>query len=89
MATHKSAEKRHRQSEKRRLRNQGVRSRMRTTVKNFLASLDSGDAEAATANFRSAERELRKAATKGVIPKQRADRHVGRLSKRLQSLRSS
>ena len=89
MATHKSAEKRHRQSEKRRHRNQGVRSRMRTTVKKFLASLETGDAEAATANFRSAERELRKAATKGVIPKQRADRHVGRLSKRLDSLRPS
>ena len=89
MATHKSAEKRHRQSEKRRLRNQGVRSRMRTTVKNFVASLDSGDPEAATANFRSAERELRKAATKGVIPKQRASRHVGRLANRLASLRSS
>ncbi len=89
MATHTSAETRPPPSAKRRLRNQGVRSRMRTTVKNFVASLDSGDAEAATANFRSAERELRKAATKGVIPKQRADRQVGRLSKRLQSLRSS
>ncbi len=89
MANHKSAVKRHRQSEKRRHRNQGVRSRMRTTVKKFLASLETGDAEAATANFRSAERELRKAATKGVIPKQRADRHVGRLSKRLDSLRAS
>ena len=89
MANHKSAEKRHRQSEKRRLRNQGVRTRMRTTVKKFLSALDSGDPEAATESFRAAERELRKAATKGVIPKQRASRHVGRLANRLASLRSS
>ena len=43
VANHKSAAKRHRQSERRRLRNQDIRSRMRTTVKKFLTALDSGD----------------------------------------------
>ena len=89
MANHKSAEKRHRQSEKRRLQNQAVRSRMRSTVKKFLSALDSGDRDTATQSFRDAERVLRKAATKGVIPKQRAGRQVGRLARRLESLRSS
>jgi len=45
--------------------------------------------ETATARFRDAERALRKAASKGVLPKTRASRHVGRLARSLASLTRS
>ena len=39
--------------------------------------------------FAAAERSIRRAATKGVIPKKRADRSVGRLAKRLNAVKSA
>lgn len=86
MANHKSALKRIRQSEKRRKRNQHIRTQMRTVVKRCREAFDSGDAGKATDAFKVAEREIRRAATKGVIPKQRADRSVGRLARRLNAI---
>lgn len=81
MANHKSAEKRARQAEVRRERNRSARSRMRTVVKGFLSAVESGAADV-TERFREAERTLRRAAAKGLIPKRRASRHVSRLAKR-------
>jgi len=86
VANHKSALKRIRQSETRRKRNQHIRSRMRTMVKQCREALDAGDAQKAGEAFRVAERELRRAATRGVIPRQRADRSIGRLAKHLHAL---
>lgn len=88
MANHKSAEKRIRQSERRRLRNKNARSRMRTVVKRFREAVEGGDAEDATARFRAAEREVRKAATRGLIPRTRAGRTVSRLAKQLGTLKT-
>ena len=88
MANHKSALKRIRQSERRRKRNQHIRTRMRTLVKRCREALDAGDTSQATDAFKVAEREIRRAATRGVIPKQRADRSVGRLARRLHALSS-
>ena len=82
MANHKSALKRIRQSLKRRDRNIAVRSRMRTIVKKFRKSVADGDANAQE-NLRAAEREIRKAATKGIIPARRASRTISRLAKSL------
>jgi small subunit ribosomal protein S20 len=89
LANHKSALKRIRQSEKRRKRNQHVRTHMRTIVKKCRDAFETGDAAQAADAFKAAEREIRRAATKGVIPKQRADRSVGRLAKRLDALKAS
>jgi len=86
LANHKSALKRIRQSERRRKRNQHIRTQMRTVVKRCREVFESGDASKANDAFKIAEREIRRAATKGVIPKQRADRSVGRLAKRLNSI---
>lgn len=83
MANHKSALKRIRQSESRRKRNQHVRTEMRTMVKRCREAFESGDAAKSADAFKVAERVIRRAATKGVIPKQRADRSVGRLAKHL------
>lgn len=81
MATHKSAEKRARQDAKRRERNRTVRSQARTVVKALRADLEAGAAGIAE-KLRGAERALRKAASKGVIPKRRASRQVSRLARR-------
>ena len=86
MANHKSAVKRIRQTAKRRERNRHVRSGMRTVVKRFRQALETGDREDAAAKFALAERTIRKAASKGVIPQRRADRSISRLAKRLNAV---
>jgi small subunit ribosomal protein S20 len=83
VANHKSAAKRARQTPKRRDRNRAIRSRVRSAVKGFLAAVEGGDADAARTCFRSAERELRKAASHGVLPKGQVSRKVSRLARRL------
>ena len=89
MANHKSAEKRIRQSAKARARNRHIRTGMRTVVKQFRQAVESGDADAAREGLRKAEATLRRAATKGVIPKRRASRLVGRLARSCNSLQAS
>ena len=86
MATHKSAVKRHRQSEKRAQRNQLVRSRLRTAVRHVRRALASRDGADATVRLRVAERLLRKAVTKGVLQRNSASRRISRLSRQLHAL---
>ena len=86
MANHKSALKRIRQSEGRRKRNQHIRTQMRTMVKRCRDAFDSGDETRSTDAFKIAEREIRRAVSKGVIPKQRADRSISRLAKSLNAV---
>jgi small subunit ribosomal protein S20 len=81
VATHKSAEKRARQDARRRERNRNIRTRTRTVVKQVRADLEAGTGDA-QARVREAESALRRAASKGVIPKRRASRLVSRLAKR-------
>jgi small subunit ribosomal protein S20 len=86
LANHKSAVKRIRQNEKRRMRNKTVRTAMRTVVKQCRLALEGGDSLVAAESVRDAEKSLRRAASKGIIPKARADRTVSRLAKRLNAL---
>jgi len=83
LAQHKSAKKRARQNEARRTRNRTVRSRLKTAVKYARAALAGTDGEAASSALRSAEREIRKAASRGVLTKKQASRRVSRLARRL------
>lgn len=80
MARHKSAQKRARQDVKRRERNRTIRTRTRGVVKALRSEIESGGA-GLEAKLRGAEGALRRAATKGVIPKRRASRQVSRLAK--------
>lgn len=82
MANHKSALKRIRQNRKRMDRNTAMRSRVRTVVKKFQQAVTDGEADAGD-KLRAAEREIRKAATKGLIPARRASRTISRLAKSL------
>ena len=83
MANHKSAAKRARQTPRRRDRNRAIKSRVRSAVKDFLRAVESGDAEQARSGLRGAERELRRAASRGVLPKGQVSRRVSRLARRL------
>jgi small subunit ribosomal protein S20 len=58
-------------------------------IKRFRAAVEEQDASGAAEKFAAAERAIRKATTKGVIPKQRASRHISRLAKSLHKLASS
>ena len=67
MANIKSQIKRNKTNEKARLRNQAVRSAVRTEIRKFNAAIEAGDKDAAQAQLRSASRALDKAVTKGVF----------------------
>lgn len=79
MANHASAEKRNRQRITRTNRNKAAKSALRTTLKKARAALQSGDASAEA--VREAVSSLDKLASKGIIPKERASRVKGRLSR--------
>ena len=81
MANIKSQIKRNRQNEKRRIRNKGVRSEMRTRTKAALSTAEAGGDAAADA-MRIALKRIDKAAAKGVIHKNQAARRKSRLVKR-------
>lgn len=79
----KSAIKRHRQSLKRRARNQGVRTSLKRIIKTLNSQVESGDREQAERTLRDAVRSLDRAATKGVIHRRKASRLTSRLSKKV------
>lgn len=87
MASHRSALKRFRQSEQRRIHNRIYRTRARNFVKKARAAIDSGDdLEAAKEATRSAVRDLDMAASRGTIHPNNAARRKGRLMKQLAAL---
>ena len=75
------AEKRHRQSEERRLRNKAVKSSVRTSVKKFQALPQKKDAGQAEAALKDMIRKIDTAAQKGIIKKNTASRKKSRMQK--------
>lgn len=86
MANHKSAIKRIRQNEKRRLHNRHYRNRARTLVKKARAAIASGEVAEAQEATRLAVRDLDKLATRGVVHKRNAARRKSRLMKQLAAM---
>jgi small subunit ribosomal protein S20 len=82
VANTKSAIKRMRQSEKRRVRNRAVRSRVRTALKTARTALTAAGDEARAAVLQ-AIRTLDKAVTKGVVHRNTASRKKSALARRL------
>ncbi len=81
MANNKSANKRIRQTEKRRLRNRLVIGAMRTAVKRARVAIDE-KAENAADLIRSASRKIDKAVSKGALRRTTASRYISRLTNR-------
>ena len=83
MANHKSAIKRMRQSEARRIHNRIWRTRARTFVKRAKTTIQQDDLAAAVEATRLAVQDLDKAASRGVIHERNAARRKSRLMKQL------
>jgi small subunit ribosomal protein S20 len=81
VANTKSAVKRMRQNERRRLRNRALRSRLRTAVKTARAVVGRSGAEGTTA-VAEAIRALDRAVTKGVMHRNTAARKKSALARR-------
>lgn len=84
MANIKSQIKRNRQNEKRRMRNRAVRSEMKTRTRGALASATGGEDTEET--LKAAIKTIDKAASRGVIHKNKAARDKSRLVKRINAL---
>ncbi len=87
MATiNKSAEKRHRQDEKRRLRNKMAKSSIRTAAKKVVASVHEKDKGTAEAALLSMIKQIDSAARKGIVKKNTAARKKSRMQRLLNTL---
>ena len=86
MANIKSARKSARQAEKTRKHNMGLRSLMRTKIKNIVNACDAGDKEAAIAAYKDAVPVIDSMINKGIVNKNKAARHKSRLNKRIKAL---
>jgi small subunit ribosomal protein S20 len=83
MANIKSQMKRNRQNDKLRMRNKGIRSEMKTRIQTAIDAAHSGDADRAQQEFRLAQKQIDKAAAKGVIPKNTAARRKSSLARKV------
>lgn len=82
----KSVLKRIRQNEKRRVRNQSWRSRIKTHVRKVEEAIVKKDLNTLQANLREAIKIINKAASKGIIHKNTASRKISRLMKKANTL---
>ncbi len=80
MANHKSAKKRAKQSQVRRLRNRSVKTSLKTLEKKLRAAKEAGD-DNKDELMRQTQSAIHKAAKKGVIHKKTASRKISRLYK--------
>jgi small subunit ribosomal protein S20 len=80
VANHKQAEKRNRQRIKRRARNLGHLSKMRTLMKRFRKAAGANDAETTESTLVPALKAIGKAQSKGVIHRKTASRYASRLA---------
>lgn len=89
MANIKSQKKRILQNEKARVRNQSVRSSLKTAIRRFREAAEAGNVEQATTAQRSAARALDKAVSKGAIHKNQAANRKSAIAKRLDELQAA
>ena len=88
MANHKSALKRHKQSEVRAARNRAAKTRIRNVVKDVRAAIKANDPEKAQQLLSVAASTLGKAASKGVLHKKNAARKISRLAKAINAVKA-
>jgi len=86
LATHKSAEKRSRQNEKRQLKNASVKSHVKTKIKAVITAIEAKDKAGSETALANAIPLIGKAASKGAFHKNTASRKVSRLTKKVNAL---
>ena len=89
MANSKSAKKRILVAERNRVRNQAVKTRVKTMAKKVLSIIEVKDVEAAKAALSVAYKEFDKAVSKGILKKNTASRKKARLAAKVDSLIAS
>lgn len=86
MPIKKAAFKSLRQSKKRHLRNQTIKSELKTRTKKINVLLAGGDIQAAKLQVRELTSKLDKAKSKGILRKGTASRKISRIMKKLNKL---
>jgi len=86
LATHRSAEKRSRQNEKRRLRNSSIKSRVKTGIKSVLKTVEAKDREGSKSALAHVIPIIDEAAAKGVLHKRTASHKVSKLTRKVNAL---
>ena len=86
MANIKSQKKRIRTNERARLRNQAIKSALRTDIRSFREAAEAGDKDKATEALRAASRSLDNAVSKGVIHKNQAANKKSAMAHKANSL---
>ncbi len=64
----------------------GLRSRMRTSIKDVIKACDAGDKDAAQAAYKAAVPVIDSMVNKGIVNKNKAARHKSRMNKRVKAL---
>ena len=89
MANHKSAIKRAKQSEIKRLKNMGYKSRMKKAVKEVKQAVVDNSTEKASEELRKAVSIIQKNASKKVIHRKKASRKISRLTRQINQAQSA
>ena len=89
MANHKSALKRARQNDIRKIRNAGYKTRARKAVKTVRTAIADQSEEQANANLRNATAIIQKSISKGVMHKKTGARKISRLARQANQIASS
>ena len=83
-----SAKKRVRQTERRTVVNRDRRSRIRSSIKIVEETIAGGDKGAAQAALKSAQPEIMRGVTRGILKQNTASRKMSRLAHRIKSMAS-
>ncbi|MEX2454793.1 MAG: 30S ribosomal protein S20 [Rhodospirillaceae bacterium] len=86
MANTSSAKKRVRRDVRKTAVNRDRRTRIRTFIKKVETAILSGDKDAANVALQSAQPEIMRGVTRGVVAKNTASRKISRLSSRIKAL---
>jgi len=86
VANHKSAEKRNRQTQVRRMRNRVNKTKMKNAIRKVNEAVEAGSAEDANAALQAAIPVIAKTASKGSIHKKNGSRKISRLTKRVSKM---
>lgn len=85
MANIKSARKRARQAQERRVHNMSLRTAVRSAIKNAKKAVAAGDKTAAEKALRESQRIIDRVVAKGVLHRNAGDRHKSRLAQSLKT----
>jgi len=89
LANHKSAIKRAKQSEERRIRNRSRKTRMKNVIKGVEEAITSKSPELAVERLKQAICVIDKTASKGVIHRNNAARQISRLTRKVNAFSAS